>query len=304
MKKKQLFITIPEPCHEDWNAMTPKDRGRHCDVCNKCVIDFTTFTATELVNYFANKPQNVCGRFNDQQLNRNIYEMVPVPRRHGWAVAASLLFLTTQSAFAQNTDGVKPRIEKVWKGAASQNTNTITDSAFTIQLKLAGVAMDTKLGFNHIISKKEQYVAADSNGVYHLQVFQSDLESGVLEINRIVKDNKVDTIYMTKVEVNRARSEVFEILNVTMPVIKITASEKNVDIIIDHFAGPTFIGVLSSCTSNYKPQVPYAPYPTNPAVNTPTPKDPNAKIQVKQSPKVEFGTPETPGVNPNPRGDR
>ncbi len=298
MKQKQLFISIPEPCHEDWNAMTPKDRGRHCDVCNKCVIDFTSFTATELVNYFANKPQNVCGRFNAQQLNRNIYELVPVPRRHGWAVAASLLFLTTQSAFAQNTEVIKPRIEKVWKGAASQNTNTITDSAFTIQLKLAGVAMDTKLGFTHVFSKTDQYVEADSNGVYHLQVFQSDIESGVLGINRKVKDNKVDTIYLSEVEVNRARQEVFEILNVMMPTINIQVEQKKTVT-----RGFVTVGILNTNPLD-KPIINTAPYPTNPAVNTPTPKDPNAKMQVKQSPKVEFGTHETPGVNPNLQGDR
>lgn len=299
MKKKQLFITIPEPCQEDWNTMTPKDRGRHCDVCNKCVIDFTTFTGTELVNYFANKPQNVCGRFNDQQLNRNIYEMVPVPRRHGWAVAASLLFLATQSAFAQNGEGVKPRIEKVGKVAAPTQSKHTPDSAFTIQLRLGGVGLDTKLGFTHVISNTDQYVAADSNGVYHLQVFISDMESGVLGISRLVKENIVDTIYLSEVDVNRARTEIFEIMNNVMPTINITSQNK----MYRHYSGVISVGILEIDISN-KPATIFAPYPTNPMVNPPTSKDPNAKIQVKQSPKVEFGTPETPGVNPNPRGDR
>ncbi|MEM8584754.1 MAG: T9SS type A sorting domain-containing protein [Bacteroidota bacterium] len=39
---KSLRITIPEPCHEDWNAMTSlEDGSRHCDSCAKNIVDFT-----------------------------------------------------------------------------------------------------------------------------------------------------------------------------------------------------------------------------------------------------------------------
>ena len=37
---------IPNPCHEDWNKMTPEDKGRHCSVCDKVVIDFTKMDST------------------------------------------------------------------------------------------------------------------------------------------------------------------------------------------------------------------------------------------------------------------
>ena len=70
---KRLQLQIPEPCHEDWNKMTPVDKGRFCDSCQKSVIDFTGMSDTQLVAFFK-KPStgSLCGRFNNDQLERNI----------------------------------------------------------------------------------------------------------------------------------------------------------------------------------------------------------------------------------------
>ena len=45
-------ITIPEPCHEDWNKMSPKDNGRFCLSCTKTVVDFTSMLPEEIQHYF------------------------------------------------------------------------------------------------------------------------------------------------------------------------------------------------------------------------------------------------------------
>ena len=60
---------IPEPCHEDWNAMTPKEQGRFCDVCAKVVVDFTTMSDEEIINYLQqHSKQKICGLFSNEQL--------------------------------------------------------------------------------------------------------------------------------------------------------------------------------------------------------------------------------------------
>jgi hypothetical protein len=62
-------ISIPTPCHEDWQAMTPKEQGRHCNKCEKVVVDFTTMTDDEVQHYFINKAhEKTCGRFYNTQL--------------------------------------------------------------------------------------------------------------------------------------------------------------------------------------------------------------------------------------------
>ena len=49
---QQLQLSIPEPCHQTWREMTPTQQGRFCNSCAKEVIDFSTMTDTEVLNYF------------------------------------------------------------------------------------------------------------------------------------------------------------------------------------------------------------------------------------------------------------
>ncbi len=54
-------ILIPKPCHEDWNAMTPDEKGRFCSVCTKGVVDFTNKTNQEIQDCFIqNQGQKIC----------------------------------------------------------------------------------------------------------------------------------------------------------------------------------------------------------------------------------------------------
>ncbi|MGE8513035.1 MAG: hypothetical protein ACN6N7_10075 [Chryseobacterium culicis] len=66
-----MKITIPKPCHENWNAMTPEEKGKFCAVCSKTVHDFTGFSDEELVARF-NLEENICGRFREDQLGKNL----------------------------------------------------------------------------------------------------------------------------------------------------------------------------------------------------------------------------------------
>lgn len=73
-KPQPIQISIPQPCHEDWNKMTPTEQGRFCNACQKCVIDFTGFTDRQLYIFFNNhKHEHICGRYNAYQLNRDIH---------------------------------------------------------------------------------------------------------------------------------------------------------------------------------------------------------------------------------------
>jgi len=62
-------ISIPKPCHEDWNNMSPEQQGRHCTACNKTVIDFTNWDEHQIRSYLESRSgERVCGRFNITQL--------------------------------------------------------------------------------------------------------------------------------------------------------------------------------------------------------------------------------------------
>lgn len=69
---QQKIITIPKPCSENWENMSPTEQGRHCFSCEKEVVDFTRFSEQELLQYFSQpktNEQKICGRFNQTQLH-------------------------------------------------------------------------------------------------------------------------------------------------------------------------------------------------------------------------------------------
>lgn len=69
---KQVKINIPEPCHENWNTMTGAQQGRHCDKCDKVVVDFSTYSESKFqktISKIAEGGERVCGRFRNDQLN-------------------------------------------------------------------------------------------------------------------------------------------------------------------------------------------------------------------------------------------
>ncbi|MGZ3866971.1 MAG: hypothetical protein ACXVC6_12910 [Bacteroidia bacterium] len=65
-----MKISINEPCHENWDGMTPNDKGAFCHRCEKDVVDFSRMGISQIKNFFS-KPQDngkVCGRFKESQL--------------------------------------------------------------------------------------------------------------------------------------------------------------------------------------------------------------------------------------------
>jgi hypothetical protein len=69
---KKITLSIPKPCHENWDQMTSADKGRFCASCQKTVMDFTDMSDRQLAEFFKKPVGSVCGRFYQDQLNRNI----------------------------------------------------------------------------------------------------------------------------------------------------------------------------------------------------------------------------------------
>ncbi|OAB78556.1 carboxypeptidase-like regulatory domain-containing protein [Cochleicola gelatinilyticus] len=91
--KKTITISIQEPCHEDWQEMTPTQKGKFCDSCAKEVFDFTDKSDEQIVAFVA-KNSNVCGRFKKNQTEREL----KMERKSGFHLApyaASLLLPIT-----------------------------------------------------------------------------------------------------------------------------------------------------------------------------------------------------------------
>ncbi len=66
MNTKKIF-TIGDPCHEDWQSMTPTEKGRFCDVCAKCVIDLRGKSQNEIQDLYVANEGNLCGTMSPDQ---------------------------------------------------------------------------------------------------------------------------------------------------------------------------------------------------------------------------------------------
>jgi len=79
-----IQISIPTPCHENWDNMQPTEKGRFCNACTKQVIDFSVMSDAQVLNYFADlKNESVCGRAYPGQLNRAM-EAPETPKKKKW----------------------------------------------------------------------------------------------------------------------------------------------------------------------------------------------------------------------------
>jgi TonB-dependent SusC/RagA subfamily outer membrane receptor len=187
---QKLQLSIPEPCHESWQRMTPTDQGRFCNACAKEVIDFSMMTDTEVLNYFTSlSNENVCGRALPSQLERTISWPKEPKKRLFWywnyIVMFFMFFAKGNGAKAQgkcaqtvsvaNLNQVKPAdISQALGG-------NIADGLRIINKVIAGRVIDKQgnpVSFASIYLKGvTKGVSADANGAFSIKANSSDMLS-------------------------------------------------------------------------------------------------------------------------------
>ncbi|MEJ6506319.1 MAG: hypothetical protein QNL86_06950 [Crocinitomicaceae bacterium] len=56
-------IRIAKPCQEDWSKMSTNKIGKHCQLCDKTVVDFTKMSSDQIAAYLMRKSkESICGR--------------------------------------------------------------------------------------------------------------------------------------------------------------------------------------------------------------------------------------------------
>lgn len=117
--ERNFKLTIPEPCHENWDKMKPKDNGRFCLSCSKTVVDFTAMLPDEVQHFFIqNQNSNICGRFKKSQLDTIT---IQIPSRilytqthyHKMFLLALFIAMGTTLFSCADKDGNKQKIDKV-----------------------------------------------------------------------------------------------------------------------------------------------------------------------------------------------
>jgi TonB family protein len=118
-----MKVQIKEPCPANWDKMQIKLHARHCDQCDKSVIDFTQKSRAEIITFLLENPNgSVCGRMNSQQfdiLEEDLPELISIisqPRFRAnafliLAIVCSSLFQSCETTPTQTKPKDKPKIE-------------------------------------------------------------------------------------------------------------------------------------------------------------------------------------------------
>ena len=192
---KNVNISIPKPCHENWEAMTPKEKGRFCGVCTKTVFDFTKTSDKEIIEHL-HKESATCGRFFNTQLNRDL--IIPKQKSSYWAIASATIIgflgIGNQAVYSQvkqDTIQTEPK------------ENLILGKVIATQKRIiTGVVSDELgpiTGANIVVKSSGKSTTTDFDGNYSIEAETGDelefsfvgfLEKKII-INKISKYNIV-----------------------------------------------------------------------------------------------------------------
>ncbi len=219
----KINISIPQPCHENWEAMAPEDKGKFCASCQKKVFDFTNASDREIVTSFQ-KDENLCGRFLESQLNRDLIK--PEKKNPFWlattSAVISLIGLSSQEASAQQKTTPTEHTTRVLLGkpAPPKNNMDSTKKEEIItnpELEISGVVSDKAEalpGVSVIIKGKSNSAETDFDGKFRIKakigdtlVFNypgySTLEYNVIDSKNITLEMKSTHVFMGEIVVKR-----------------------------------------------------------------------------------------------------
>jgi len=191
---KSLRLNIPEPCHENWQQMTPREQGRFCGSCQKTVVDFSMMSDQEVLNYFLKADHKVCGRFAEDQLDKELL-ITEKKKRFSWAYVWNVLlatFLLTETN-AQVKGKVKKPVRTITRTAPRMVGEVVPNMVLdpveeVIPVTIKGKVIDSKnnqpvIGASIRIRNTSGGTKADTLGNFQLHIEKKD--SLVLEFSAI-----------------------------------------------------------------------------------------------------------------------
>lgn len=216
--KKNIKIQIPEPCHEDWNKMTPTQKGRFCKVCTKEVIDFSKTNDEDLVKKVM-QGEKLCGRFKASQLNREM----KLERKTGVSfaplAASFLLPLTMLATNLTNKTNTASKMQGkfVSIGVGSLNNKDITKVAITTHGKIKNKDGKPIVGVKISIKETGETVYSNDNGAY--KIVSSNDETLIIE---------KEGFAIQEIKLGRKSSVLYVVLTVRANEIKIVKKKGDV----------------------------------------------------------------------------
>ena len=169
----KYVIEIPKPCTENWEQMTPSEKGRFCASCQKEVVDFTHFSDSELAKY-VHTHNNLCGRLLLSQLDKQVI-LPKTKTRFPFRLYLGISSLIAGvPALAQENKTKIENIDQIKISATKYRTNYI---------EITGVVLD-EIGALPGATIREKNsgneTSSDVDGVFKIQIPYENFQNKVL----------------------------------------------------------------------------------------------------------------------------
>tara|TARA_B100001245_G_C22820641_1_gene394941 strand:+ start:196 stop:918 length:723 start_codon:yes stop_codon:yes gene_type:complete len=173
---KKFDLRIPKPCDEDWNSFDRTENGGFCQSCQKNVIDFTSMTDHQIIDYFKNANNNTCGRFHKDQLKH--YQMIGASKSNSflnWIKAGTLSFsllLSLENEASEFESPHKISVQQQYPIFKDQSFEQDQTDPITIKGKVTDEEGYTIPGANIVIKGTSRGTTADIDGNFTLENVQ------------------------------------------------------------------------------------------------------------------------------------
>lgn len=167
----KINISIPQPCHENWEEMTTIDKGKFCASCQKKVFDFTRASDREIVTAYEQN-QNLCGRFLNTQLHRDLTKQKE--KSSVW-IAAATAFISFISIGSQNAIAQEQPVKTEQTDQRMLGKFLVTKPA---EIEVSGTVSDKTgplPGASIYIKGTEVNVSSDFDGNFTIKAKKSDI---------------------------------------------------------------------------------------------------------------------------------
>ncbi len=164
-----MKITIPQPCHQNWQNMTSVEKGRFCGACQKKVHDFTKLSDRAILDAYKEDAM-LCGRFLPSQLDRELSAKKETGKN--WMGAAAGVLLISSVA---GTDAIAQEATPTEQHADKQNV-ILGEPAVQNTVTVSGTVLDKDNkpfpGCNIALPDNPRVATTDSDGHFSITVRQ------------------------------------------------------------------------------------------------------------------------------------
>ena len=165
-------LQVPQPCHENWDEMSPQERGRFCKSCQKVVYDFIDGDEKRLNEAWEQEKGKLCGRFPAPRVEVKAFQLLQKPaasKLRRWLITA-LAVLGIKGMFGQHIQeasshagSVESRLVTAHPDSIIRITGQVQEMEFSDPLERALILIEAE-------GELVIHTFSDSSGHFYLEI--------------------------------------------------------------------------------------------------------------------------------------